>query len=51
MTKAIRFLTSGGSEGAGIVEALGARVSGLKVGDRICYFGLTGSYCEGWLAY
>jgi len=26
MTKAIRFLTSGGPEGAGIVEALVARV-------------------------
>ena len=35
-----------GNEGAGNVEALGTGVSDLKVGDRICYTGLPGSYCE-----
>ncbi|MFY9315367.1 MAG: quinone oxidoreductase [Burkholderiales bacterium] len=35
-----------GNEGAGVVEAAGAGVSDLKAGDRICYTGLAGSYCE-----
>ena len=35
-----------GNEGAGVVEAAGAGVSDLKAGDRICYTGLPGSYCE-----
>ena len=35
-----------GNEGAGVVDAVGAGVTDLKKGDRICYTGLPGSYCE-----
>ena len=36
-----------GSEGAGVVEALGGGVTGLKVGDRVAYAGgPIGSYAE-----
>jgi NADPH2:quinone reductase len=35
-----------GNEGAGVVEAVGAGVTDLKAGDRVCYTGLPGSYCE-----
>ncbi|HLX80860.1 MAG TPA: quinone oxidoreductase [Burkholderiales bacterium] len=35
-----------GNEGAGAVEAVGPGVTDLKAGDRICYTGLPGSYCE-----
>ena len=35
-----------GNEGAGVVEAVGAGVADLKAGDRICYTGIPGSYCE-----
>jgi len=35
-----------GNEGAGVVEAVGAGVTDLRAGDRICYTGLPGSYCE-----
>ena len=36
-----------GREGAGVVEALGASVTGLKVGDRVAYAGAPiGSYAE-----
>jgi NADPH2:quinone reductase len=35
-----------GNEGAGVVDAVGAGVTDLKTGDRICYTGLPGSYCE-----
>jgi len=35
-----------GNEGAGVVEAVGAGVTGFKAGDRVCYTGLVGAYCE-----
>lgn len=34
-----------GNEGAGVVEAVGAGVSGLNKGDRVAYTGQVGSYC------
>jgi NADPH2:quinone reductase len=35
-----------GNEGVGVVDAVGPNVSELKKGDRVCYTGLPGSYCE-----
>ena len=35
-----------GNEGAGVIEAVGAGVTELKAGDRVCYTGIPGSYCE-----
>jgi NADPH:quinone reductase len=35
-----------GNEGVGVVEAVGSGVTDLKKGDRACYTGLPGSYCE-----
>jgi len=35
-----------GSEGAGIVEAVGSKVKELKVGDRVAYSGPIGAYAE-----
>jgi len=35
-----------GTEGAGVVEALGSDVSSLKVGDRVAYAGPIGGYAE-----
>ena len=35
-----------GVEGAGIVEALGPEVAGLKQGDRVAYAGALGAYAE-----
>src|SRR5688500_15336175 len=35
-----------GNEGAGVVEAVGSGVTGVKAGDRVTYTGLPGSYCE-----
>jgi NADPH2:quinone reductase len=35
-----------GQEGAGVVTAIGARVKTLKVGDRVAWSGVLGSYAE-----
>ncbi len=35
-----------GNEAVGCVEAVGASVEGVKVGDRVAYTGPIGSYCE-----
>jgi NADPH:quinone reductase len=35
-----------GSEGAGVVDALGPKVKDLKVGDRVAYSGPIGAYAE-----
>jgi NADPH:quinone reductase len=36
-----------GREAAGVVSAVGARVRGLRVGDRVAYvLGIPGSYCD-----
>ena len=35
-----------GSEGAGIVEAVGSKVERIKVGDRVAYVNVPGSYSE-----
>src|SRR3954447_17821017 len=35
-----------GSEGAGVVVAVGRDVNSVKPGDRIAYFGSTGAYAE-----
>jgi NADPH2:quinone reductase len=35
-----------GSEGAGVVEAVGPKVRELKVGDRVAYSGPVGAYAE-----
>ena len=35
-----------GSEGAGVVEAVGEGVTALAAGDRVAYAGVVGAYCE-----
>lgn len=35
-----------GNEGAGIVKAVGAGVTGFKVGDRVAYVGTLGAYAD-----
>ncbi|MCJ8508434.1 quinone oxidoreductase [Rhizobium lemnae] len=35
-----------GVEGAGVVEAVGERVTNVKVGDRVAYAGVVGAYAE-----
>lgn len=37
---------TGGNEGVGIVEAVAKGVKDVKVGERVCYTGIPGSYCE-----
>ncbi len=38
--------TTLGMEGAGVIEAIGPRVKGFKVGDRVAYANPIGSYAE-----
>ena len=35
-----------GQEGAGVVSAVGAEVKSVKVGDRVAWSGIMGSYAE-----
>ena len=35
-----------GSEGAGVIEKIGAKVKGFKLGDRVAYAGPIGAYAE-----
>jgi NADPH2:quinone reductase len=35
-----------GQEGAGTITAVGSKVSGIKVGDRVAWAGIQGSYAE-----
>ena len=42
----VRFPAVLGQEAAGVVEALGDGVSGVEVGDRVAYSGLSGAYAE-----
>ena len=39
-----------GSEGAGVIEAIGPEVTGVKIGDRVAYCMLPGAYAETRLA-
>lgn len=42
----VAFPFTPGSEGAGVVEALGEGVTSLRVGDRVCTAEATGTYAE-----
>jgi NADPH:quinone reductase len=46
IAKPLQFPVIPGNEGAGIVEALGPGVTGVKPGDRVCYIGSGGPFYE-----
>src|SRR5262245_14991640 len=49
--KGPQFPLSLGNEAAGVIEALGAGVSGFKVGERVAYAGMRGEFFEETGAY
>src|SRR5262245_9848029 len=47
----LQFPVIRGNEAAGVVEALGAEVRNIRVGDRVCYVGTGGPFYENTGAY